>query len=223
MSREESAWVRAGIHSAAGWICYLQQVVEFNTTALNIAFLVVLIPYVLLVEVARVVLARRAIYFRKKFPRFMTWYEGRVLEWWYTRGGLRQEESHTFTASAWYWVGLAIVYFGMPFSVTVPAVLTLAFGDPAAREVGLHFGRKKRTWLAGGTIAGCLGFFVAALLAIGLSVGIDAYVSGELYANRSLLSIGLAVFAGMIAERTTGNYDNLAIPVTAAAVLWIIP
>lgn len=223
MSRNSNAWIRAAVHSSAGWMCYVHQLVDFPKEILDGMFLWFLTVYLFLIEGVRIFLHHfgERLFTGGKGQQFMDWYQDRWIPWWLRTGGLREEEKHTLTSSAWYWAGLGLVYFTQPLSIVIPATLILAFGDPAARLFGVNFGTPTR-FLRGKSFEGCTGFVLASFVAIGISLFIDMQQGCMIYEGMNLLSLLVAIMVGCTAEILGSKLDNLLIPVSAALTILLL-
>lgn len=116
-------------------------------------------------------------------------------------------EAGAVASSTWYAVGAAIVWAATPGTPAVAALLVLGLADPAASAVGRTWGRAR---LGKGTRLGSATFFAVALGVLVVTVGGPVAV--------------LAAGAATVVEVASGRLDdNLTIPVTTAAVLWILP
>ena len=219
--KKKSAWTRAVVHSSAGWMVLAHLMIGFNDTLLEGLFISFLVGYFGLVEFFRLYLTNNSEQIAVRWPRFIAWYKGTWLPFFLKNGVLRESEMHTLTASAWYWLGLAAVYFLFPLEVAAPAILILAFGDPAARIVGVSIGRPLRL-LGGKSIAGCLGFLLAACVALVAAI-LVADQGGWFVLPRREEAYFYAMLVAMVAELYGGKYDNLLIPLSAAATLTLMP
>ncbi|MSR36546.1 MAG: hypothetical protein EXR95_07880 [Gemmatimonadetes bacterium] len=109
-------------------------------------------------------------------------------------------------SSTWYALGLILVYALFPGRVVIPAIMVLGLADPAASTVGRLWGR---TRIGKGTWLGTSVFF-------GVTYAIMAWEVGPLAA----LPAALAVSA--VEVLTLPVDDNLTVPLTAAAALWLV-
>jgi len=120
-------------------------------------------------------------------------------------GALRPAEHDGLTGATWLAVGYAVTWLVAPASVAARAIVVAAVADPAAALVG--------RWAvpAGGrkTAAGSAGAFVAALAVLwALGTGWRGTLAGAATAT--------------LAERVPGRgLDNLVIPLSTAAALWM--
>lgn len=114
-------------------------------------------------------------------------------------------EAEGAASSTWYTVGAMLAYGLFPMGIASPAILVLALADPAAGTVGRLWGRHK---LGTGSIEGSTTFFLTAAVVL-------------LFAVDWPIAIGAAL-AATIVEIIPGGDDNLTIPVTTGAVLWLL-
>lgn len=110
-------------------------------------------------------------------------------------------------SSTWYVVGVVILCLFFPPNVWVPAVLVLALGDPAAAYVGRRWGKRK---LGGGTVLGSTAFYV-----------VTAAVLASFCSLPQALTIAACVTAVEALPRFVVD-DNVTIPISAAAFLWLL-
>jgi len=120
-------------------------------------------------------------------------------------GALRPAEHDGLTGATWLAVGYAVTWLVAPASVAARAMVVAAVADPAAALIG--------RWAvpAGGrkTVAGSAGALVASLAVLAaLGTGWRGTVAGAATAA--------------LAERVPGRgLDNLVIPLSTAAALWV--
>jgi dolichol kinase len=128
-----------------------------------------------------------------------------VLFFWLLRPFVTPREHHKVASSTWYVLGIALVVGLFPREIAVPAVLTLALADPSASYLGRRLGRRR---LGTGSLLGTGVFVVVAFAAMVGFVG----------PWRAL--VAAVVTAG--AEVIPWPFDdNVTVPLTAGAVMWI--
>jgi dolichol kinase len=127
-------------------------------------------------------------------------------------------EAHRVNSASWYAIALVVLAWLNRPEISVLALLTLAFGDPAAAIVGRAFGRVRL--LHGRSLEGLLAFVATAFL-VGFPV--LRYAAPDLgLADAALATIAAAV-AGAIAELLSRRIDdNLTIPLAAAFAAWLV-
>jgi dolichol kinase len=109
-------------------------------------------------------------------------------------------------SSTWYAGGVLLLYALFPVAFVVPAVLVLAFADPAAAVVGRRWGRSrlgKGTWVGTATFAATAFVILAAFFAPPIALAI------------ALLTAAAEAVPWQID-------DNLTVPLAAASALWLI-
>jgi len=103
---------------------------------------------------------------------------------------------------------ICIAIFPKLFAVI--GLVTLTFADGAAAIFGKRFGRRK---YFNKSLEGSLAFFIAAIIVVLVTPKFNYEISEYL--------IGfVAAAVGTVAELVSGYVDNIAIPVSVAAVLW---
>lgn len=116
-------------------------------------------------------------------------------------------EARGIASSTWYVVGILVAAILYPLEAVVPAILVLAFADPAASYIGRRWGRHP---VGTGTIEG---------------VGVFVIVAGAvlLFAAPPATALAAAVAGGLIEITPWKLDDNLTIPLAVATVLWALP
>jgi dolichol kinase len=113
-------------------------------------------------------------------------------------------EAAGIASSTWFLLGILLTAAFFPVEVAVPAILVLAWADPAASYVGRRWGRRP---LGKGTV---LGSFTFALVAAGVLV---PFVGPAVGIATAIVVASLEAFVGRLD-------DNLLIPLAAGAVAW---
>lgn len=118
-------------------------------------------------------------------------------------------EARGIASSTWYVVGILIAAILYPIEIVIPAVLVLAFADPAANYFGSRWGRRR---IGKGTIEGVAVFVLVATAILWLwaspGTAVAAAVVGAL--------VEVAPWWGRLD-------DNLTIPLAVATALWALP
>jgi dolichol kinase len=150
------------------------------------------------------------------------WYKG-----WERRllgSVLREKELGMLSAMLTYALGIAVIYACFDECVVVPAIVFLAFGDPAARVVGEEWG-KPRQWLLGKSLLGCTACFIAACMGAividVVAIWYPLYPSGISLGHILLVQLVGAVVA-TLTEAISPYLDNFTIQVAAAAAMWAV-
>ena len=126
-------------------------------------------------------------------------------------------EAHRVNSASWYAIALVVLAWLDRPDITVLALLTLAFGDPAAAIVGRAFGRVRL--LHGRSLEGWLAFVATAFL-VGFPV--LRYAAPERDLGQAALGAIAAAVAGATAELFSRRLDdNLTIPLAAAFAAWL--
>ena len=115
-------------------------------------------------------------------------------------------EARRIASSTWFLMGVCMTLLIAPAHLFAPAVLVLAFADPAASVVGRLWGRHS---LGKGSWEGTTAFFLVACLVTFPFVGLP----------------GALVAAGVVAifeVLPTGIDDNLTVPVVTGLALWLV-
>lgn len=126
-------------------------------------------------------------------------------------------EAHRVNSASWYAIALVVLAWLDRPEITVLALLTLAFGDPAAAIVGRAFGRVRL--LHGRSLEGLLAFVATAFL-VGFPV--LRFAAPDLTVPHAALATFAAATAGAVAELLSRRVDdNLTIPLAAALAAWL--
>lgn len=118
---------------------------------------------------------------------------------------------------------LLILTFSSRLDIVAMAWGILAFGDGAATLIGRRMGRQRLPWNLDKTIAGTLGFVVCGSAgAIGLAWWTrPAVVPPPPMGFVMLASVTAAVAAALVESIPVRLDDNISVPATAGAVLWL--
>ena len=115
-------------------------------------------------------------------------------------------EAQKVSSSTWFLIGALTLLLFAPPGLFVPAMLVLAFADPAASIVGRLWGRRR---LGKGTWEGTTVFFLVAVIVLTPVVGLQAALVG-----------GAAAAAFEVVP--SGVDDNLLVPLVTAGALWLV-
>lgn len=115
-------------------------------------------------------------------------------------------EARKIASSTWYVVGILLAMLLFPLSAVVPGILVLAFADPAASILGRLVGRRP---LGKGSVEGALIFSLVAFLVL------LPFVSPPVAA-------ACAVVTALVEVLPLGLDDNLTVPLTAAAMVFLL-
>lgn len=115
-------------------------------------------------------------------------------------------EAQKIASSTWYVVGILLAMLLFPSSAVVPGILVLAFADPAASVLGRLLGRRR---LGKGSVEGTLIFAAVAFLVL------LPFVPPPVAA-------ACAVVTALVEILPLGLDDNLTVPVTAAAMVFLL-
>ena len=116
-----------------------------------------------------------------------------------------REASH-IASSTWYALGTFLTWVLFPPSLAIPAILVLAFADPAASVIGRLLGARA---LGKGSIVGSLAFFAVA-------AGVLLAATGE------LVVLPVAALVALVEVAPWKVDDNLTIPLSAALLLSLV-
>ena len=116
-----------------------------------------------------------------------------------------------------------IVVFPRRPDIVAAAWGTLAFGDGVAGLVGARVGGRRWPWNPDKTLAGTAGFVLAGSLGAAL---LSAWTRPAVTAQPSwtftlLAPIAAVLVAAMVESMRAGLDDNLSVPFTAAATMWL--
>ncbi len=114
-------------------------------------------------------------------------------------------EAEKVASSTWFLIGALTLLLFAPPGLFVPAMLVLAFADPAASVVGRLWGRRR---LGKGTWEGTTVFFLVALIVLTPVVGFQPALVG-------------AAAAAAFEVVPSGVDDNLLVPLVTAGALWL--
>ena len=110
---------------------------------------------------------------------------------------------------------ILVLLFGWRMEVAAAGWVIMAAGDPAARAAGLSIGGRRVPWNHGKTVAGMVGFAIAAAAA---SFGILVYM-GRPAGEAAILAAPTAVFAAFVESLPWRLNDNLTVPLLSALFL----
>jgi dolichol kinase len=124
-----------------------------------------------------------------------------------TMGAMRPEESHGLMNGTLLAMGYAVSWLVFPAPCAAAGIIVAATADPAAAMVGTRVARARGRK----TIAGSAAAFVVALVVL-------------LLARMGTAAAAAGAIAAALTERlpARAGFDNLAVPVVTAAVLWAI-
>jgi dolichol kinase len=100
-----------------------------------------------------------------------------------------------------------------PKLITITAFAILIISDSAAALVGRRFGSRK---FLNKSLEGSAAFFLTALIVIAVTPKVSAY-AGEYY-----IAIAAAAIGTVIEALSIGIDDNLSIPISIGAVMWVL-
>ncbi|MCB9664824.1 MAG: hypothetical protein H6732_11985 [Alphaproteobacteria bacterium] len=151
-------------------------------------------------------------FFRRRSPRL----NDQLMRWLGVVA--HPHEWHRMNSATWYTTALVILTLLGWFTASLPALVVLGVGDPAAAVIGRRFGRTKL--VNGRTLEGSLAFVVAG--------GLVAWAA--LLLGRPDVGVGLAgatalaaAVAGAVAELVSRRVDdNLSIPLVAASAAAVV-
>lgn len=115
-------------------------------------------------------------------------------------------EERKIASSTWYMVGILLAVILFPLSAVVPGILVLAFADPAASVLGRLVGRRR---LGKGSVEGALIFALVAFLVL------LPFVTPPVAAACALIT-------ALVEVLPLGLDDNLTVPLTAAAMVFLL-
>lgn len=115
-------------------------------------------------------------------------------------------EAEKIASSTWYMVGILLAVILFPLWAVVPAILVLAFADPAASVLGRLAGRRR---LGKGSVEGTLIFAAVAFLVL------LPFVSPP-------VALACALVTAVVEILPLGLDDNLTVPLTAATMVFLL-
>jgi len=130
---------------------------------------------------------------------------------------MRREELHGLTANSWYVLGMLGSGLLFPKAYALCGLAFLAVGDPVAAIVGTRWGRVPLR--SGKSIEGSVANFVVSAIA---AFAISRFLLQMPPADALLVAV-LGGATSAVAEAAPWPVnDNLAIPITSAALLWLV-
>lgn len=147
------------------------------------------------------------------------YYHKPIEEWFYKYFGfiLRKRESDkkrkTLNGATYVLISATVCVFIFPKLITVTCFAILIISDITAALVGRKYGKHR---FFAKSLEGSLGFFISALVVVGVSPKIEYHLSEYV--------IGfVAAVIGAITEALPGNIDdNLSIPIVVGTTLWLL-
>lgn len=131
---------------------------------------------------------------------------------------IHPNERHSLSSGAWYTLGLLLLALQGDRLVMTVALMALGFGDPAAAMIGRRWGKIALT--KGRTLEGMLAFVVVSTLCCMLALTL--YFAQEGLGQNLVYALAGSV-AGALSEVFLRKIDdNLAIPVCAGAIVWVL-
>ncbi len=115
-------------------------------------------------------------------------------------------EADAVASSTWFALSAALVWGLVPGRPAIAALLVLGLADPAASVVGRIWGHRP---LGKGTWAGTSAFATVALAVLTIVVGLPE-------------AIAVAAVAAAAEVIPTGFDDNLTVPLSTAAAVWVL-
>ncbi len=131
---------------------------------------------------------------------------------------LRQHERDTQTknlnAATWFFITATFCVIVFPKYVTVISFTIMLFSDAASALIGRRFGRTK---IRGRSLEGGAAFVIVAVIVIMLTPKLE-YQFGE------YLICSIAAVVGAVVEILSGDIinDNIAIPLSIGATMWLL-
>ncbi|MBU0661039.1 hypothetical protein KKG22_02555 [Patescibacteria group bacterium] len=222
------AWKRMMFHIPVGPLSVvLLQMLHLSTSIIDWMLHVGVALYVSFVEILRLI---GHYYWEKRDGQTCS---NRLFCWWYQKhtwfvktsqkyGILRDHELGSPTASLWYIVGVYVTYLVFPPWIVVPALMLLAFGDPAARFVGISLKGKKYPWWGNKSLEGSfIGFFTLGIVAASASVLLnDYFLFYPLGGTKTFIMVSIGAFVGMLTEVWSGRFDNFFIPFASSIAMY---
>ncbi len=127
-------------------------------------------------------------------------------------------ERQALSSGAWYALGLLLLALQGDRLVMTVALVALGFGDPAAAMIGRRWGKIALT--KGRTLEGTLAFVVVSTLCCMLALTL--YFAEQGLGQNLVYALAGSV-AGALSEVLLRKIDdNLAIPVCAGAIVWVL-
>lgn len=125
---------------------------------------------------------------------------------------MRSEEKHNPTGTLYYLSGALISILLFPKEIALFSITVLAVGDPSAYIVGSNFGRLR---IGKKSLEGSLAFLTASVIA--------GFLLHNLWGDLSVIAIITGAVTGTVVELVPLRInDNLTIPVTASAVVYVM-
>ena len=147
------------------------------------------------------------VFFLVEYLRLIDSPAGRFLSWFF-KPAIREREASRVTGAAFVFLGNLVTITLFPKGIAVPALLILSISDSFAALIGIPLGKHR---IGTKSLEGSLAFFLVsiAVLAFFPSISWIAKILG------AALGTLVEAFLGMVD-------DNIAIPVSVAAILWLI-
>jgi dolichol kinase len=132
---------------------------------------------------------------------------------WLLRPHEQNREGRQLNGASYMLLSAVLCIWLFPKVIVITAFAILIISDSAAALIGLRFGR--RSFLAK-TLEGTSAFLVTALLVVAVAPKI-AYLPAEY-----LIGAAAAVLGTLVEAAALGIDDNLSIPVSIGAAMWIL-
>jgi dolichol kinase len=127
---------------------------------------------------------------------------------------LRKHEFHSLSGTSWFLIAAIICIIIFPKIAVTIGFLYLAFGDPTASYVGIKWGSKgvgNKTWI------GSLGFFLVCT-----AIGFPCILLMTTWKKALIIAVVPALVSAIVERNLREMDDNLAIPITATALLALL-
>ena len=125
---------------------------------------------------------------------------------------MRSEERHNPTGTLYYLLGALVALLLFPKEIALFSLTVLAVGDPAAYIIGSNFGKLR---IGKKSIEGSLAFLTASVIA--------GLLLRNLWDDLSFIAIITGAVTGTVVELVPLKInDNLTIPVTASAAIYVM-
>ena len=146
-------------------------------------------------------------------------YSTGVREWFHSAFGhlLRKHETDhenkRLNGASYLLISAIICILIFPKIITVTSFSILIISDLSAALIGKRFGKRR---FLGKTLEGSLGFFISSVIVVALTPKIEYHLGEYL--------IGIAgAFIGTVVEASPMDVDdNLSVPLSVGAVMWIL-
>lgn len=125
---------------------------------------------------------------------------------------MRNEERHNPTGTLYYLLGALVALLLFPKEIALFSMTVLAVGDPAAYIIGSNFGKFR---IGKKSLEGSLAFLTASVIA--------GFLLSSLWDDLSVIVIITGAVTGTVVELMPVKInDNLTIPVTASATMYVM-